>query len=407
MKKDINNLLLIVVVCAVTVLNQTVFAVNSFNRDNGVYFLGTSTTDCVETDSSSTPSQTKSDNENEKIIAEYLASLEFDGAKNKHLNIVQLAALLGNIGAESTFDPSSNNNDKNFGLAQWSSDRWVNIADPRININNQLDYMKKELNGAYKDKVQEFWDASKTDDLEKATYSIARNYEVAYNPGKKDSSKVWTNSEDAVANIQIWQKRINYAKTANNQYGDVAQASLTTGSKCGGELVSGGMNLSQAESFMEVYKKLPNWSAKEVGPYGLNWTSCTESPLANCVAFSQYFINRYADKKLTNPHAGKDIVGQLIDLTYKDGGHTPKVYAVFSQAATAKNEDGHTGVILGMDVDKGTLVIGEAACYQGMKAIKARPSTISEMSGDNTTYAYTNLTPDSSDLSANNNSSGK
>jgi len=103
---------------------------------------------------------------------------------------------------------------------------------------------------------------------------------------------------------------------------------------CPSELVSGGMTLEQAEAFMEAYKSLPNPPSSEGGTlfsdYDIYNAGCVGGGLANCVAFSNYFINRYTTGTWGGG-SGRSVVDNLIANGFTDGGSTPRAYAVFGR----------------------------------------------------------------------------
>jgi hypothetical protein len=354
-----------------------------FFSSNDILFYNPTDTGCI---SSSSPNAITSPDSsgNQETAAKFFTSTNFIGNGNKPMNAVQMAAIMGNIQQESGFNPSAGITGDHRGIIQWTSPgRWDNIAEPKTDINNQLKLIKTELDGLYKDSLSEFWSSSTTDDLNKATYAITRNYEVAI--VGNNSSTLWTNNTDATSSLQEWVKRQGYATGFYNQYGNLAGSGYMPGSSCGG-LVSGGMALEKATAFMDEYKNLEpkNWaSGTTATSYAINGTSCAESSLANCVAFSQYFINRYTDKQYTHTSNGDGVVRDLIALGFKDGGHTPRVYSVFSATF------GHTGVVLGIDKDNNKIIIGEASCGQGLNSIHAKEYALSDFSGDIYTYAYT------------------
>lgn len=158
-------------------------------------------------------------------------------------------------------------------------------------------------------------------------------------------------------------------------------------------LVSGGLNLSQAQALMEEYKSLPSpqvsdpWGIKANDfPYG-----CGAS-LANCVEFSLYFVNRYTKARMSGLPDGHDVVGALLSANkgFIDGGHTPKAYAIFSHDSGSFGGAGHTGVVLGIDKANNKIIIGEAGCGAGLDFIGAHEYSLSEWTDNpSITYAYT------------------
>jgi hypothetical protein len=324
---------------------------------------------------------------NQETAAKFFTSTNFLGNSDKPMNAVQMAAIMGNIQQESGFNPNAGEGRSYRGIIQWSSPgRWDGIAEPKTDLINQLNYIKTELDGDYKNRLDEFWNTSTVDDLDKATYAITRNYEGAVIGS--GGSKTWTNDTDAANNVQDWIKRKNYAIDLYDKYGNLAGSGNIPGSECGG-LESGGMTLEKAKSFMTEYKNLDpkDWPAGTPGTiYGINGTNCSGGPLANCVAFSQYFVNRYTEKKLTSPRDGRYTAGQLIALGFTDGGNVPKVYSIFSRNSGTY---GHTGVVLGIDKENDKIIIGEAGCGNTLEWSDAREYNLSEFSTNEYTYAYT------------------
>lgn len=387
-KRLISYLLATILISSFAVSNSTVFAINDFYAQNDILFYDPSDTGCISGSSSIYTSPNSKDNQ--ETTAKFLTSTNFLGNGDKPMNAVQMAAVMGNIQQESGFNPNSGEGGTHKGIIQWSSGRWNQITDPKTDFVNQLNFIKTELDGSYKSNLDEFWNAAASGDLDKATYAITRNYEVAYNEGKENSSTLWANDTDATNNVQDWIKRKDYAHTAYNDFGNLAGSGYTPGSGCGGgELVSGGMSLEKAKSFMNEYKSLTptDWPSGTLGTaYDINSTDCTGGSLANCVAFSQYFINRYTTKKATGLPDGKDVVKRLLALGFVDGGHIPKIYSIFSQSGGDKN---HTGVVLGIDIASNKIIIGEAGCGQLLDWTDAREKSLSEFSSNAYTYAYT------------------
>ena len=166
-------------------------------------------------------------------------------------------------------------------------------------------------------------------------------------------------------------------------------------SSCGGPLKAGGMNLEDAKKFMEEqYKKDIEDSKKYLGGAAQD---CPGGPLANCVSFTAWFINKYTDLQgFSSPGSrvgnGGEVVGNVVANNPSiQNGHSPQPYAIFSTYASG-GRFGHTGIILGVDTQKGVVIVGEAACSdtKGMDWITAREYPLAEWSGDAYTYAYTN-----------------
>lgn len=173
----------------------------------------------------------------------------------------------------------------------------------------------------------------------------------------------------------------------------------------GGRLPVGanGMSLAEAQAFMEAYKNavrgVSNDDLKTL--YGMTSNNCSGGIAYNCVSFSRYFINMYTNDYVTNHITvglgnGADIVGSLISGGYEftDGGHIPQVYSIFSISSGSTmcgtSACGHTGVVLGINTNTNTIVIGEAACGSGEAGVRAREESLSTFMSSSYRYAYPN-----------------
>lgn len=102
---------------------------------------------------------------------------------------VQAAGIMGNIQAESTFDPTAVNPESGaYGLIQWYQGRETGLENfardqgkPKDDLGMQLDYMKQELETSYKDAVTDPIRA--TNDLREATRIWLERYEIPCIPG--------------------------------------------------------------------------------------------------------------------------------------------------------------------------------------------------------------------------------
>ncbi len=127
-------------------------------------------------------------------------------------------------------------------------------------------------------------------------------------------------------------------------------------------LKSGGMSLKEAQEWM-----LDNYVNKNISPSDiLPALPGKYETKTNCVAFTWYFIKNFTNLKPGNGN-GKDCAPTLASANNLKISHTPSAYSVFSiGAGGAKSlwrwvgEYGHTGVVLGVDKDKGVAVIGQA-----------------------------------------------
>lgn len=173
----------------------------------------------------------------------------------------------------------------------------------------------------------------------------------------------------------------------------------------GGRLVAGanGMTLQEAQEFMQAYKNAVRGvsDADLKTLYGMTGNSCSGGIAYNCVSFSRYFINMYTNDYITNHITvglgnGADIVGSLISGNYgfTDGGNIPQVYSIFSTSSGSTmcgtKACGHTGVVLGINTNTNTIIIGEAACGSGESGIKAREESLTTFMSSSYRYAYPN-----------------
>ena len=173
----------------------------------------------------------------------------------------------------------------------------------------------------------------------------------------------------------------------------------------GGRLIAGvnGMNIEEAYTFMMSYKMAVRGvsNADLITLYGMTNNSCSGGIAYNCVSFTRYFINMYTNNYITNHITvglgnGADIVSSLIsgDYEFTYGGNIPKVYAIFSTASGStmcgEKACGHTGVVLGINTNTDTIIIGEAACGLGEAGIQAKSESLSKYMSSSYHYAYPN-----------------
>lgn len=389
LKRIITLFLITIITFSFVLSNSTVFAYDEFLSGNDILFYNPSESGCLNDTQTNLNIKVSADiEERQKAVAEFLTTTNFASNNNKPMNSIQMAAVMGNIWQESTFRPEAVSGTGAYkGLIQWSDGRWANIADPK-GFSEQLNHIKTEMDGAYKNSLPEFWSSSIPSDLEKATYAITRNYEVAVENG--GGSTEWSNATDAENNVQHWAERIGYARASYDKYSGSVDSGYITGSdNCDGTLTTGGMDLTRANKLMDEYRALEpkDWpSGTTATPYDINGTNCSGGSLSNCVAFSQYFINRYTSIKYIYTSDGRKVVKDLLALGFKDGGHIPKVYAVFSKDGGSY---GHTGIVLGIDKDKDIIVIGEAHCSSTLDTAVASEYKLSDFSKNTYTYAYT------------------
>lgn len=166
----------------------------------------------------------------------------------------------------------------------------------------------------------------------------------------------------------------------------------SSGSSSSSGLTAGGLDKSKADALMEEYRNANEEELIDKGWIGR--TSCKGGSLSNCVAFTQYFLNKYTTKSVTGLPNGRKVVSKLIELGFKDGGTTPKAYAVFStEKGTTPCDDGkpcgHTGIVLSIDTTNNKIVVGEAGCSKEASWTGAHEYSLDEYTSGEYTYAYT------------------
>ncbi len=181
----------------------------------------------------------------------------------------------------------------------------------------------------------------------------------------------------------------------------VVYEALGGGGVCSGQLVSGGMNIDDAEALMAEYRALQDQykdcpdahtvnGVTYCSEYHVQKVGCIGGPFANCVGFSQYFINRYTsfsqrEVGIGGLPNGINVVSTLISRGFEDGGTTPRAYAIFS--GPGSGSEGHTGVVLGIDIENNVVITGEAGCndpnYTGVHR-----RDLDTMSNGRYTFAY-------------------
>jgi hypothetical protein len=197
--------------------------------------------------------------------------------------------------------------------------------------------------------------------------------------------------------------KLQHADVGRQNAANVYAALAGAESACaggGGELVSGGMNLQQAQEFMQEYIQLQTKYAADsrkgqtvtINDLGFPLTlyfseSCAGGRLSNCSTFTEYFVGAYTTGRQVFPNGGL-MVQQLLATGsgFVNGGHTPRAYAVFSDTSYTP---GHTGVVLGIDEARGKIIIGEAGCSTPASWTGAHEKDLAAYQGTKYQYAYT------------------
>ncbi len=133
---------------------------------------------------------------------------------DKGLSSTQIAALMGNIEAESGYNPDSTNTSSGaYGLANWLGSRKTNLENFANNPKNkgrsklevQLDFMwEKELNGSFK--ASTLIPLKKSDSLGDGVEIVLKKYEIPC-----DDDGCWAAEK---------KKRLAYAQKVLDEYGD-------------------------------------------------------------------------------------------------------------------------------------------------------------------------------------------
>ena len=192
--------------------------------------------------------------------------------------------------------------------------------------------------------------------------------------------------------------------------GDVSAAdqisvgSNSTSLECADEnsdatLKSGGLSLEDAKKFMmEKYKNV-NITADDF-PGALPGVPDIHD---NCTVFSAFFVHKYTSLQ-TGAGNGMDVVRNLVRV---NGGklketYTPSAYSVFSISPNGgpnmAGSVGHTGIVLGVDKDKGVAILGQAGYEMPFNlAYSAMEVPLSTMTKDNG-WSFTDITEYMTDL---------
>ena len=186
--------------------------------------------------------------------------------------------------------------------------------------------------------------------------------------------------------VYRWKKQGNSSQS--NSSCDVC-AGENEGEGNGGA-VSGGLTMEQAKALMKKYRNLPSlqWSK-----YSLTGYSCQGGPVANCVSFSNYFVQKYTTYGKSVGGDGGVYAKNLASKAGLDHGSDPKPYAVFSKPTGSTmcggHLCGHTGVVLNVDKERGKIIIGEAGCSMPNSWTDAHEYSLKAWTGGNNYYAYT------------------
>ena len=325
------------------------------------------------------------------------------------LTPVGAAGAMGNIEQESSFDPlvQEGGSGIGFGLIQWSFERRTKLEAAAAAAGVSFS-PGASSDAALLFQLNWLWDGEYGSQQWQGP--VNAETKVEGDPSKSFSEDNTGNGSAMVFHALVErsgdgatgkQERIDSAKKFLEQFGN---AGSSTGSCSIGE---GGLTNEQAQKIMTYYKdKETRASLREIPGFSFfanSGASCNNSnspagrediiaDLANCTAFSTYFVGKYTSLKADGWGDGKEKVTTLSGLNPGVAtGTEPRVFSVFSERPTDGNPYGHTGVILG--IANGNVIIGEAVCSDrigvgGYNGIKVREASVESMTGNGYTYIY-------------------
>jgi hypothetical protein len=329
----------------------------------------------------------------------------------KSLTPIATAGIMGNFQAESGFRPTvkqgfittaltKDDGTVGFGLAQWTpasrkSGLFAKMDEAGLSKyygagygSASDDIPENDLNSLLKIELDYAWSGESGWSIENIIDDLNAAQSISGDTGStKIFHEKYERSADDASRIQ---GRMDLAEAIYQRFGGTDNSN-----GCSGFLTPGGMDLAAANEFMKLYKEgeLPAYytgvrsgSFGDAAHYKIYNAGCSGGALANCVAFSQYFVNRYTSKEYINTSHGMYVVSDLIRLGFADGGNTPKAYAVFSESNS--NGVGHTGVILGVDTSRNKVIVGEAGCGNTLEWTRAREYDLARFTSGTYTYAY-------------------
>lgn len=200
---------------------------------------------------------------------------------------------------------------------------------------------------------------------------VTKGYDGGFN-------EVWRNSNNKTGGSAC-----DICAGGNGESGDVA-------------LKDGGLTMDEAKRLVDIYKGYAGennlrGNTAIANKYYIR-VGCHGNLFLNCPSFVKYFVNRYTTKKWTSGLTGdgRSTYKYLANALNLKTGSSPRPYAVFSDDSYLP---GHTGVVLGVDSAKGTMIIGEAACNSGGTAQSAYNIIGAHEVSINKYHLYTYLDP--------------
>jgi hypothetical protein len=337
----------------------------------------------------------------------------------------QAAGIIGNAQQESSLWPLALSGSGTYwGIFQWGGGRrdvldqkliaaghseYVNNRETYRNANSAAsraipqdvidDILRIQLEHAMTE-TRDYWDFGPWVEAVKATNTAEEATEAFLFIFLGAVSPTGRNHPDDL--IRFWVPRatgnVYYQETRQRREFALEIAGQASGT-CG--LVAGGMTLEQAQAWLDAtgYLDLSNDIHSRFNLPGHNQATWCSRPgphgsRRNCVGFSTYFVRAYtsiADAHATlgqSPGNGNLFVNRLLSVApHVAYGNQPQPYAVFSNGMS--REHGHTGVILGVDEARQTMVVAEAGCAVGGAGYDARVREYSfDGLGSDVIYAY-------------------
>ena len=169
----------------------------------------------------------------------------------------------------------------------------------------------------------------------------------------------------------------------------------SSGNNIDGNLQDGGFKSEEEadKAVMTEYRSLWNNDVLARAKYHID-VGCDNHLINNCPSFVRYFINKYTTKTWTGATGhGKDVAGNIAKAYDLETSNTPSAYSVFSVpegiTMCGAIPCGHTGIVLGVDVSRKKIIIGEAGCGMGLGFIKAKEQELSKYESGK--YTFTNI----------------
>jgi hypothetical protein len=328
-----------------------------------------------------------------------------------------IAGILGNWSAESGVDPTrvqnsenspyvvsaveqtaAENTDNGIGLGQWTFGRnqaLRDYSDARTtswgSISTQLGFMISADEGSNAEVVKGMIDESQGSPGGAAEFfhdEWERSADSSMDK-RRSGAESWFaqmggwEANQTLANSILKQSDVSLNNANSASVKNAYDNCLTADSVAG--LQQGGMNLEQAQAFMENYKV--EGEAKLAAVFGTGGPgTCSGGKADNCVGFSSYFMYEFTTFKQFAPGNGVDTASSAASMNDLETTRIPTVYSVFSKPTNDKY--GHTGVILGIEGDMA--IIGEAVCDSNHGKTRAYMKPLADIT-NNSVWEFVDL----------------